>query len=75
VRRDARDPASRIARLGAAAARAAIADGTVSGGMIPKLEEALAPLGAGVAAVHVVGPGEIAACLATPGSVGTMLVP
>jgi acetylglutamate kinase len=75
VRRDAADPATRIPRLTVAEARAAIASGTVSGGMIPKLEEAFVPLAAGVAAVHIVGPGEIAACLQAPGSVGTVLVP
>jgi acetylglutamate kinase len=75
VRRDAGDPASRIPRLTISEARAAIADGAVRGGMIPKLEEAFVPLEAGaVAAVHIVGPGEIAASLAAPGSVGTVLV-
>ena len=38
--------------------------------MIPKLEEAFAPLAAGVGAVHIVAPGEVAASLAAPGSVG-----
>jgi acetylglutamate kinase len=75
VRRDAADPATRIARLTVAEARAAIADGTVRGGMIPKLEEAFAPLAAGVGAVHIVGVGEIASSLAAPGSVGTLLLP
>jgi acetylglutamate kinase len=75
VRKDKDDPASRLARLTVADARAAIADGTVQGGMIPKLEEAFAPLAAGVAAVHIVGAGEIARSLAAPGSVGTLLLP
>ena len=74
VRRDRDDPATRIPRLTVAEARAAIADGVVQGGMIPKLEEAFAPLAAGVGAVHIVAPGEIAASLAAPGSVGTLLV-
>jgi acetylglutamate kinase len=74
VRRDKDDASSRLARLTVAEARAAIADGTVQGGMIPKLEEAFAPLEAGVAAVHIVGPGEIARSLEDPGSVGTLLV-
>jgi acetylglutamate kinase len=43
--------------------------------MIPKLEEAFAPLAAGVAAVHIVAPNEIATSLLAPGSVGTLLVP
>jgi acetylglutamate kinase len=74
VRKNKDDPASRLARLTVAEARAAIADGTVQGGMIPKLEEAFAPLAAGVGAVHIVGAGEIARSLEAPGSVGTLLV-
>jgi acetylglutamate kinase len=74
VRRDRNDPTSRLARLTVAEARAAIAAGTVQGGMIPKLEEAFASLEAGVSAVHIVGPGEIATSLEEPGSVGTLLV-
>jgi acetylglutamate kinase len=79
VLRDVKDPASRIPRLTAAEARAAIADGTISGGMIPKIEESLAALGrGGIGALHIVGepgPGELAATLATPGTIGTVLVP
>jgi acetylglutamate kinase len=74
VRKDKNDPGSRLAKLTVAEARAAIADGTVQGGMIPKLEEAFVPLEAGVAAVHIVGAGEIARSLEAPGSVGTLLV-
>jgi acetylglutamate kinase len=75
VRRDKDDPATRVPRLTVAEAKAAIADGTVQGGMIPKLEEAFAPLAAGVGAVHIVGPTEIATSLLAPGSAGTLLVP
>ena len=75
VRRDKDDPATRLPRLTVAEAKAAIADGTVQGGMIPKLEEAFAPLAAGVRAVHIVAPTEIATSLLAPGSVGTLLVP
>jgi acetylglutamate kinase len=75
VRRDKDDPATRIPRLTVEEAKAAIADGTVQGGMIPKLEEAFAPLAAGVGAIHIVAPSEIATSLADPGSVGTLLVP
>jgi acetylglutamate kinase len=75
VRRDKDDPSTRMARLTVAEAKAAIADGTVQGGMIPKLEEAFAPLAAGVGAVHIVAPMEIATSLVAPGSVGTLLVP
>jgi len=74
VRKDKDDPATRIARMTVAEARAAIADGTVQGGMIPKLEEAFAPLAAGVGAVHIVAPGEIAGALEDVGSAGTLLV-
>lgn len=74
VRRDRDDPASRIDRLTVGEARRAIADGTVSGGMIPKLEEAFAPLEAGVSAVHIVAPGEIQQALTRPGAAGTWLL-
>jgi acetylglutamate kinase len=75
VRGDKDDPATRLPRLTVAEARAAIAQGTVQGGMIPKLEEAFAALAAGVRAVHVVGPDEIATALDTPGAAGTWLLP
>ena len=75
VRRNKDDPATRISRLTVAEAQAAIATGVVQGGMIPKLEEAFAPLASGVGAVHIVAPAEIAASLAAPGSAGTLLVP
>jgi len=42
-----------ISELSAAAAHALIRDGTVSGGMIPKLETCLAALDAGVGAAHI----------------------
>jgi acetylglutamate kinase len=74
VRRDKDDPATRIPRLTVAEAREAIRSGAVQGGMIPKLEEAFVPLAAGVGAVHIVAPAEIASALAAPGSVGTLLV-
>jgi acetylglutamate kinase len=72
VRRDKDDPTSRIPRLTIAEARAAIAAGTVQGGMIPKLEEAFAPLEAGVPAVHIVSAPELAQSLSTPGTAGTL---
>jgi acetylglutamate kinase len=77
VLRDLADPASRLPRLTVAAARAAIADGTVSGGMIPKLEESIQVLaGGGVAAIHIIGKvarGDLLRELAEPGAVGTAL--
>jgi acetylglutamate kinase len=75
VRRQIDDPHSRIPRLTVAEARAAIADGTVKGGMIPKLEEATAAIAAGVGRVEIVAPHEIVAALTQPGTVGTQLVP
>ena len=62
VLRDVHDPASRLTKLTAAEARAAIADGTVTGGMIPKLEEAMAVVAQGVGAIHILGklgPGDL----------------
>ncbi len=73
VLRDASDPATRIPRLTATAARALIRDGTVSGGMIPKLDESLEALAAGVARVHLLSEG-LARAAAAPGSVGTALI-
>ena len=77
VLRDVKDPSSRLTTLTVAQARAAIADGTVTGGMIPKLEESIAALADGrVGAIHIVGnlaAGDLLRELATPGSVGTAL--
>jgi acetylglutamate kinase len=78
VLRDLRDPASRIARMTVAEGQRAIADGTVTKGMIPKLEESFAAISRGVRAVHIIGclePGHLAREVAEPGSVGTVLVP
>jgi acetylglutamate kinase len=78
VLRDVKDPASRLPQLTVAEARAAVADGTVSGGMIPKLEEAIAVIDQGVGAIHILGklgPGDLLRAVRQPGSVGTTLVP
>jgi acetylglutamate kinase len=78
VLRDVDDPSSRFTVLDAASARAAIADGTIAGGMIPKIEESLAVLDAGVGSVHILGnpePGDLLREITEPGSVGTALVP
>jgi acetylglutamate kinase len=77
VLRDVSDPSSRIARLAVAEGRRAIAEGIVTRGMIPKLEESFQAIGRGVRAVHVVGRlqrGQLAREVADPGSVGTVLV-
>ena len=55
-------------------AEALIRDGTVSGGMIPKVEEAFGALENGVEQVLVVGhlgPGDLEQALNKPGSIGT----
>jgi acetylglutamate kinase len=74
VLRDIQDPASRIPRLTVADGKRAIADGTVSGGMIPKLEESFAALEAGARAIYIVSR-DVARAVGEPGSVGTVLVP
>jgi acetylglutamate kinase len=74
VLRDVKDPSSRLPLLTVAQARQAIADGIVTGGMIPKLEEAMAVLGTGVGAIHIVGKLAAGDLLREPGSVGTTLV-
>jgi acetylglutamate kinase len=74
VLRDVKDPSSRLPLLTVAQAREAIADGVVTGGMIPKLEEAMAVLGTGVKAIHIVGKLGEGDLLRAPGSVGTTLV-
>jgi len=77
VLRDVNDPASRLARLTSAEARLAIADGAVTGGMIAKLEEAMAVVDQGVGAIHILGklgPGDLVRAVREPGSVGTTLV-
>lgn len=78
VLRDRDEPNSRIPRLRAAEARAAIESGVIAGGMIPKVKEAFAAFEGGVAEVHVLGqlgPGELEQALTAPGSIGTVLEP
>jgi len=67
-----------ISELTADRARALIADGTVSGGMIPKLETCLAALEAGVGAAHVLDgrlPHVVLLETFTEAGVGTKIVP
>lgn len=70
------DPSTRIPRLTAAEARAAIASGVIVGGMIPKVEEALANIELGIGAVHILGAtaGALQVEAQSPGSRGTVLV-
>jgi len=77
VLRDVMDPSSRIARMTSAEFQAAVRAGTVSGGMIPKLEESFAVLAGGARSVVIVGglgPGDLRRAVLEPGSVGTVLV-
>jgi acetylglutamate kinase len=55
VLRDKDDASTRMPRLTRAEAQRAIAQGTIVGGMIPKVEESLAMLEEGVEAIHIVG--------------------
>ncbi len=78
VLRDVNDPSSRLPELTCAQAHAAIADGVVTGGMIPKLEEAMAVIDQGVGAIHILGKlgaGDLVRAVRQPGSVGTTLLP
>lgn len=77
VLRDINDPSSRLPTLTRAQARAAIADGTVTGGMIPKLEEAMAVVDQGVGAIHILGKlgaGDLVRAVREPGAVGTTIL-
>jgi acetylglutamate kinase len=73
------DLSTRIPTLTIQQARAAIADGTVQGGMIPKLEESIEVLeDASVSAIHIVGDleqGDLLREIEAPGSIGTALLP
>lgn len=78
VLKDKDDPTTRIATLTVEEGRAAIEDGTVQGGMIPKLEESFEALGKGVGQIHILGhlgPGDLRRAVEAPGSVGTALLP
>ena len=54
ILRDVSDPSSRIESLTADEARALIRDGTISGGMIPKVEACIKALESGIPAVRMV---------------------
>ncbi|TPV92830.1 MAG: acetylglutamate kinase [Myxococcales bacterium FL481] len=75
VLRDKDDPSTRIPHLDAKAARQAIADGVIVGGMIPKVEEALGYLSQGIRAVHILGAtaGALAGEARSAGASGTVL--
>jgi acetylglutamate kinase len=74
VFRDLRDPKTRLATLTPASCEALIADGTIAGGMIPKVEEAVSILDEGVGAVAILGAqqeGAFVSALRGDGAVGT----
>jgi len=76
VLKDIADPSSRIGKMTKAEADDAIANGVVTKGMIPKLEESFAAIASGVRSVLIVGKlsrGELARAVREPGSVGTTL--
>jgi acetylglutamate kinase len=74
VLRDIKDPSSRIPLLTSASSKESIASGIIQGGMIPKVEEALSALSAGVKAVHICGASEaeLLGEFQSPGSRGTV---
>jgi acetylglutamate kinase len=53
ILRDAKDPATRIPECDEATVAALISDGTIGGGMLPKVQGALEALRAGVARVQI----------------------
>ena len=54
IRRNAKDPATMIPQITEAEIRAMVADGTISSGMLPKVEACLRALDGGVARTHIV---------------------
>jgi acetylglutamate kinase len=76
VLRRVRDATSRVPRMTRAEFERGVADGSISGGMIPKLEESFRVLAGGARSVVVVGElgaGELRRAVLEPGSVGTVL--
>jgi acetylglutamate kinase len=76
VLRDVDDATSRIPRLARRDFERGVQDGSISGGMIPKLEESFAVLEGGARSVVVVGKlrlGDLERAVLQPGSVGTVL--
>jgi acetylglutamate kinase len=74
---DPADPASLIKTVTRAGAEALIADGTISGGMIPKIRSAVDALNAGVRKVHFVDgrlPHALLLEIFTDGGIGTEVV-
>ena len=77
VLRDVADPGSRVPRITRADFERGVKDGSISGGMIPKLEESFDVLAGGAKSVVIVGKlgvGELLRAVLEPGSAGTVLV-
>jgi len=73
---DVADPSSLVSKLSAARARLLIAEGTVAGGMIPKVEACLDAVEAGVQSAHILDgriPHVVLLELLTDAGVGTMI--
>jgi acetylglutamate kinase len=78
VYRDYHGDRQRISELTAAEAEALIRDGSVSRGMIPKVEACLEALRGGVPSAHIINgsiPHALLVELFTEGGIGTMIVP
>ena len=74
--RDVHDPASLIQRVSTSEAAELIADGTIAGGMIPKIEGCLQAINRGVSEVHLIDgrvPHALLLELFTDAGVGTMV--
>lgn len=75
---DIQDPTSRLSQVKIADVRRLIADGTIAGGMVPKVEAALDALDAGVRKVHIVDasmPHSVLLEIYSDTGVGTEIVP
>jgi acetylglutamate kinase len=73
---DVNDPGSRIPTITRAEFERLVARGTISGGMIPKLEESFEILKGGARSVVIIGklsPGDLVRAVMEPGSAGTVL--
>ncbi|RYD47174.1 MAG: acetylglutamate kinase, partial [Verrucomicrobiaceae bacterium] len=74
---DAKDPATLIKSVTRAEADALIADGTITGGMIPKIRSAVDALNYGVRKVHFVDgrlPHALLLEIFTDGGIGTEVI-
>lgn len=78
VLKDVKDPSSRIPRITRPEFDRLCADGTISGGMIPKLQESFDVLKHGAKSVVIIGKlskGQLVDAVMNPGSAGTVLEP